>query len=242
MMVNIHNIIEEQAISRVNQLYEQVKAEKAPWLSCDCENCRLDTICYVLNRINPRYIVSGRGVTHHADVFMNDTQLSADIDRLGIEGMRLVSTAKRPYHKTAILNASKDPEVKRPVFIFPTFIGTVFDGSTFEPLADALVTLKEGQTNAEMMDASWQNPCKTFKATKGSYTFWVAPEVAEEENENKEFTFTIEVAAAGYTPVTYTFSVPLRSSNNTRRELNSTYSLKIQDLFLFRTDIINEQE
>ncbi|MBQ2571571.1 MAG: late competence development ComFB family protein, partial [Treponema sp.] len=63
-MFNIHNIMEEQVESRVNQLYDHVKGQNAPWLDCDCENCRKDTICYVLNRIPPRYILSGRGVTH----------------------------------------------------------------------------------------------------------------------------------------------------------------------------------
>ena len=241
-MINIHNIMEEQVISRINELYDQVMKKGATWLTCDCENCRLDTISFVLNRIQPRYVVSGRGVTHNTAAFLNDTQIAADIDRLGLDGMRLVSTAKRPYHKSAKLNANKGPELKTPVYNFPTFIGNVFDGSTFEPLVDAKVLLKEGDAVAEMMDASWSNPSKTFSSTNGSYTFWPAPKVTAEEKENREFTFTVEVSAEGYVPVIYTFSISLVSEKNDRRELNSTYSLKIQDLFLFRTDVINEQE
>ena len=242
LMINIHNIMEEQVISRINELYDQVMKKGSPWLTCDCENCRLDTISYVLNRIQPRYVVSGRGVTHNTAAILADTQIAADIDRLGLDGMKMVSTAKRPYHKSAKLNANKAPELKTPVFNFPTFIGNVYDGSTFEPLIGARVFLKENENLAEMMDASWANPCKTFSSTNGSYTFWLAPKVAMEEKENQEFTFTIEVIAEGYTSAIYTFSVPLVSEKNDRRELNSTYSLKIQDLFLFRTDIINEQE
>ncbi len=243
MDINIHNIMEEQVISRVNELYEQVTRKGSSWLTCDCDNCRLDTICYVLNRILPRYVVSGRGITHNAAV-LGDIQLSADIDRLALEGMRLVSTAKRPYHKYGRLNAATSPNsvTSTPVFNFPTFIGNVYDGSTFEPLAGAQILLKEGGTVASMMDSSWLNPCRTFAQTHGSYSFWVAPEVADHDKENKEFNFTLEITADGYDSVTYTFTVPLVSETTDRRELNSTYSLKVQDLFLFRSDIINELE
>ena len=242
MMVNIHNIMEEQVISRVNQLYEQVKDRGTSWLSCDCENCRLDTINYVLNRIPPRYVVSGRGVAHNTAAVLSDSQLAADIDRIGLEGMRLVSMAKRPYHKTLKLNGGKAPLMIYPAFHFPTFTGAVYDGSTFEPLIGANVLLKHEGETAVMMDSSWANPCTTFKATLGNYTFWVAPEPASKESIAREFTFTVEISAEGYLPVTYSFDVPLVSEMNDRRELNSVYSLKIQDLFLFRDDVVNEQE
>lgn len=242
MMVNIHNIMEEQVINRVNQLYDQVKAKGASWLTCDCENCRLDTINYVLNRIPPRYVVSGRGVTHNTADILTNRQLSADIDSIGLEGMKMVSMVKRPYHKTLRLNEGKRPELGCPVFNFPTFMGSINDGSTFEPISDAEILLKMDGEIAEMMDSSWSNPARTFSATHGSYTFWVQPVQATEDHESKEFTFTVDVTAEGYVPVTYSFNVPLISEHADRRELNSVYSLKIQDLFLFRTDIINEQE
>ena len=240
-MVNIHNIMEEQVINRINELYQKVKSKGSSWLTCDCDNCRLDTISYVLNRIPPRYVVSGRGMTHNSSI-LNDTQLQADIDRIGIEGMRMVSTAKRPYHNAGRLSSSSLPELRSPVFNFPTFIGNIYDGSTFEPLAGAQISLKDEDGLVQMMDASWANPCNTYEATNGSYSFWVAPRIAEENKESKEFTFTVEVIAEGYTPVTYNLSLPLVSEVQDRRELNSTYSLKIQDLFMFRTDIINELE
>ena len=241
-MVNIHNIMEEQVLARINNLYEQVKEKGCSWLSCDCENCRLDTASYVLNRIPPRYVVSGRGVAHNADI-ISDSQLAADIDRIGIEGMRLVSTAKRPYHKAPALNGgARTPGLSHPVFNFPTFIGNIFDGSSFEPIIGATITLKLGNDVAPMMDPSWSNPSKTFAATNGSYTFWVKPVVADEEKQSKEFHFSVEVEAPNYSPAVYSFSIPIISEAIDRRELNSTYSLKIQDLFLFRSDISNDME
>ena len=234
--------MEEQVIARVNELYDQVKAKGTSWLTCDCENCRLDTINYVLNRIPPRYVVSGRGVAYNQGTLLKDSQLNADIDRICLDGMRLVSTAKRPYHKAALLNDHKAPELKCPMFNFPTFIGNVFDGSTFEPITGADILLKLDDTVVTMMDSSWTNPCKTYAASHGSFTFWVAPQKAQKEKENREFTFTIEASMEGFSPVTYSFSVPLVSEITDKRELNSVYSLKIQDIFLFRSDIVNEQE
>src|SRR5574344_1429819 len=99
-MVQVHNIMAEHVMARVDELYNQVKEMNPSWLTCDCENCRIDTVNFVLNRRPPKYIVSGRGVTHNT-ALLNDTQLKADIDALAIEGMRLVSAAKRPYHNAA---------------------------------------------------------------------------------------------------------------------------------------------
>jgi len=238
-MLEVHNIMEEQVIARVNELYDQVKEMNPAWLTCDCDNCRVDTINFVLNRIPPKYVVSGRGVTHNT-ALLADTQLKADIDALAIEGIRLVSAAKRPYHNAA--RKIEKPIVEGSVFNFPTFIGNVFDGTTFEPLSGAKILLKLDNENAQMMDISWANPTQTFAATKGSFTFWVKPIKADTQKESKEFHFSLEISANEYTPITYSFDVPLVSDDFDRRELNSTYSLKIQDLFLFRTDIENPME
>lgn len=240
-MVKIHNIMEEQVISHVNELYDQVKAKGAVWLTCDCENCRLDTINYVLNRIPPRYVVSGKGVTYNNAVALSDSQLSIDIDRLSLEGMKLVSNAKRSYHKSQDENSSSVAQ-NVPVYNFPTFTGNVYDGSTFESLDNVELTLKLGNEKAVMMDSGWNNPCKTFAGAKGSFTFWVAPIPAEGEKQNKEFTFTIEAKLEGYDTVTYSFDIPLVSEIKDRRQLNSVYSLKTQDIFMFRSDVVNELE
>lgn len=238
-MLQVHNLMEEQVIARINELYDQVKEMNPSWLTCDCENCRIDTVNFVLNRIPPKYVVSGRGVTHNS-ALLNDTQLKADIDALGIEGIRLVSAAKRPYHNAA--HKIEKNVSHGPVFNFPTFIGNIFDGATFEPLNGAKILLKQDNEQAQMMDISWANPTQTFAATKGSYTFWVKPVIANADKESKEFHFSLEVTAAGYSPITYSFDVPLVSDSNNHQELNSTYSLKIQDLFLFRADIENPME
>ena len=238
--MNIHNIMEEQVYSRINDLYDKLRQDNASWLSCDCENCRLDTVSYVLNRIPPKYVVSGRGVTHFSDVFSNP-QLNADIDSLGIEGIRLVSSAKRPYHNVAREKCVESP-VPSPKFNFPTFQGVVMDGSSFEPLSNATITLKMDGDLAVMNDITWANPCKTFKTTRGAYSFWVKSVPTAENGENRQFHFSIDITADGYAPITYSFEVPLISESTAGSELNMTYALKIQDLFMFRADIENPME
>ena len=86
--MNVHNIMEEKVFNHVNDLYNQMKEQNVSWLSCDCEQCRLDTASYVLNRIPPRYVVSGRGVSHNAS--LDDTQLRADINALVMEGKQTI--------------------------------------------------------------------------------------------------------------------------------------------------------
>lgn len=237
-MLQVHNLMEEKVYECVNTLYDQIKKTGASWLTCDCENCRVDAVNYVLNRIPPHYVVSGRGVTHNVEL-LNEHQLKADIDSLAIEGIRLVSSAKRPFH-SEIKKTTEIPS--EPVFNFPTLVGTVFDGSTFEPLENVYIDLRLNDKLAEMMDASWANPTQTFSATKGSYSFWPKPIMASQDNENKSFTFTVEISAEGYTPSTYTFSIPLVSERVNRFEPNSVYTIKIQDLFLFKSDIKNPME
>ena len=237
--MKVHNVMEELITARANLMYERLNETKPAWLTCDCKDCRLDVVCYVLNRIPPRYVVSGRGVVHTMKL-VPTPQIKADIDALVIEAVRAINSTKRPYHKDIAPSArSKAPEVS---FNFPIFSGSVFDGTSFEPLIDCTITLKYGEGNADMVDKTWANPCKTYSVTNGSYSFWVKPMKADKVGESKYFTFTIEVGAEGYESVSHAFSVPLVSEAERQSEAHTSYSLKIQDLFLFRSDIKNPME
>lgn len=225
--------MEERVASKVNNLYDSLVSQKATWLSCDCQNCRLDSISYVLNRIPPRYIVSGRGLTHF--VSKDDTQINADINVLALEGIRLVNAAKRPYHKENT-SSYKVEELAKPRFYFPTITGCVFDGITFEPLSNTLVTLKINGKVIPMIDATWQNPCPTFNATKASYAFLAKPQDADKENQHCIFDFCIEVSSNGYSNSSCILSLPLISEVADHTRINSMYTLKMQDIFLYKND------
>lgn len=239
--MEVHNLMEEIVTKHVNKLYDQMKEANQSWLTCDCENCRIDTISYVLNRVAPRYVVSGRGV-NHLTADLDNVQFTADLDAVGIEGIRTVSATKRPYHTEKIGKKAGSIELDGPVYNFPIFQGAVIDGMTFEPLCDATVTLKINDNKAIMTDMTWTNPCKTFKSTNGNYSYWVKPETAEKAGETKKFTFTIEVECEGYKGTVYSFDYSCVSETADRSKINSLYSLKIQDLFLFKNEIENPME
>ena len=238
--MNVHNLMEDLVIKNVDKMYEQVKEAKAAWLSCDCENCRLDTVSYVLNRIPPKYIVSGRGVTHASET-LNNKQLLADVDALILEGMRTVNSTKRPFHN----NARKDCTVlanDKPSFNFPTFTGTILDGSTFEPVTDAQIIMKIDGKPVEMIDKTWSNPYTTCRSTKGSFSFWAKAIQAKNEGEQQKFAFTFEITAPGYTSTTYNIVLPVISEASSRKEIDSTYFLKLKDFILFKEGIENPME
>lgn len=239
--MKIHNLMEELVETKVNKLYDDLKQVNTVWLTCDCENCRADTMAFVLNRIPPKYIVSPRGITHTA-AEGSLTQIKADIDTLAMEGIRLVSSSKRPTHKVKAQPESLYISGTTPYFFFPIFTGTVMDGTTFEPLTNATITLSKDGKQAEMIDQTWLNPAKTYISTKGTYSFCVKPEKAETEKQNAHYDFSVKVEAEGYETVSYAFSIPVTSEVLHESKGLSLYSLKIQDLFLFPKDMYNPME
>lgn len=239
--MKVHNLMEDFVKARVDDLYDQLKAAKTRWLTCDCENCRIDTLSYVLNRVPPKYIVSGRGITHAASD-LNTTQIKADVDTLTMDGIRLVSSSKRPCHNQSYVSDAEKMQGTGPYFYFPIFTGTVFDGTNFEPLQNVKITLKVNGTIASMMDQTWQNPCQTFKATSGAYSFCVSPETAQSEGLNKTYVCELNLECTGYESTTYAFSVPVVSEILKASKVTPTYSLKIQDIFLFPEGLENPME
>lgn len=230
--MNVHNIMEDIVKARVDSLYEQLKNSNTAWLTCDCENCRADVISYVLNRVTPKYVVSGRGVTHSSEL-LDDHQLRADINAICLDGIRIISSTKRPFHSLPREECTVSAFTV-PTFNFPTFVGTILDGHTFEPVANAKILLKQDGKIAEMVDQTWINPACTYASTKGSYSFWVKSIPAEKVDESKKFNFSLEVSAEGYDSIIYNFEASVVSENKIQLELNTVNSIKIKDLVIFR--------
>lgn len=226
--------MEEFVTQIVNELYDNLVENKANWVTCSCDSCRLDAISYVLNRISPHYIISGRGVVYTTQI-LNDPQLRADVGALGIEAIRIISSVQRPYHKISSEN-KKELKLKdyKPSFNFPVFSGVVYNGITFEVLPNVKITLKDNNDNIiQMQDFSWENPCRTFNSTKGSYSFWPKSIPAENPNETKKFHFIIEAQAEGFSPATCGFEIVLVSDEFQKVNIDQSLTLKLKDLFLF---------
>lgn len=237
--MNVHNMMEDLVAAEINALYDQIKSSGSPWLTCDCKNCRLDTISYVLNRIPPKYVVSGRGVTHSNEIFA-DHQLIADISAVAMDGIRIISSTKRPFH----MLPREECEVKveeNPSFNFPTFTGTILDGSTFEPISGAKVLLKLDGNPVDMVDMTWANPTQTFQSTKGSFAFWAKSLPAVKAGESRKFAFEVEVEVDGYEKSYHYFEVPIISDSTTKNVLNTACSIRIRDIVLFRRDFADTE-
>lgn len=238
--MNVHNIMEDLVQKSVNKFYDQVKAANAPWLTCDCENCRLDTISYVLNRVPPKYVVSSRGITHSVDT-LNDHQLKADMEALILEGMRIVSSTKRPFHNSDRKDCAIET-IEKPAFNFSNITGTILDGSTFEPVTNATVLLKINGKPADMIDKTWNNPFITCKSTRGSYNFWMKPIEAPKAGTKKTFRMQLEISASGYSPLSFHFELPVTAEATSRSEIDTTFTLKLKDLVIFKEGIENEMD
>lgn len=96
MLLKVQNVMEAYVIRRTNTLYEEFSKSNNPFPSCSCETCRLETICHALNKIQPKYVVSGRGMNYVQSTLSNQTK--TDIDAAIIDGMRVTNANKRPYH------------------------------------------------------------------------------------------------------------------------------------------------
>lgn len=225
--MNVHNLMEELVYAEVNGLFDAAKRNGADWLTCDCAQCRLDVVCYVLNRVSPRYIVSGRGLAHaETGVTLEKGQLSADVSRIGLEGMRRVLATQRPHG-----GASGLPET--PVFNLPTIVGRVLDGLTFEPVKDVEVFLLRDGVPAEPIDPSWANPYRISPQTPGTFTFWVKPVKAEREGEKRVFPFEIRVSLAGHDPLSHFFEIGSSSESVIRTAYTADHSFFLPDLHIF---------
>ena len=230
--MNVHNLMEEIVKKSVDNLYENAKSEKLDWLTCDCANCRLDTVSYVLNRISPKYVVSGRGAAH-ATRDLENNQLQADIEAIALEGMKTVNSTKRPYHLDSF-DKQSDDKPSTPYFNFCTFSGRVLDGATFEPVPNATVTFKFQGKIAEMFDSTWSNPYITMDVTQGYFSFLLKPIKTKKANEVKSFCFSIEISAQDYEGIQYHFELPIFSENGKRTNFDSTFTYRLNDFVIFK--------
>lgn len=226
-MTSIHNIMEDLVFTEVNKLYDELLASPPAWFSCACTQCRLDAMCYVLNRIQPQYIKSSRGLAHFVqpDDF-SKMQLLADVSALAVAAAKQIAKNTRPHENI-------QEEVNYPVFNFPTITGRILDGKTFSPLSNIEVYLKVANTVVEQMNVLWQNPYSISEQTAGTFTFLPKYVRASKAGLNEVFPFSICVDKEGYKPLNYYFKIGVESSETVQSEVSMKNYFKLPDLFLF---------
>jgi len=229
--MEIHNISEDLIINSVKTVFEAIKNDNNPNNFCLCEQCKLDTICYALNRTEPHYVVSNRGMTRIEHDWSGKQQTEADLYSLIYTGLRIISHNRRP---TANHDENFSVLTDKAGFYLPVLIGRLFDGENFAPVANAKVELRYNGEIVTMRNQNWQNPYTIVSNTSGTFTFWPAPIPAEANGIKKIFEFTIKIEAADYENLSHFFKVSSISSIQTPSSHSNESTFKLPDLYLFR--------
>jgi competence protein ComFB len=229
--MEIHNTTEDLVFAKVEAIFDSIAREGNPENFCLCYQCRMDTACYVLNRTEPRYIVSNRGVARVEQENMERQQKDADIVALVHEGLKRINHNQRPNvrHQGGAVPAAGNT----PVFNIPTIVGRLFNGTNFAPLSDVKVELHRGGELVSMKDNNWQNPYTLVANTEGTFTFWPNPIPAEKADLRKIFEYSIKVEAPNLESLNHFFKIPVISEIQSAASYSMGRTFKLPDLYMF---------
>lgn len=230
--MEIHNVTEDIVLDAVNEIFDEIEREGKEDRPCTCYQCRLDTACYTLNRLTPRYVVSSRGVARAETDSIEKQQEEADVVSLVHEGLQKIAKSKRPHFEH--LGRRESPRMAEgPVFNFPTLVGRVFNGQNFEPLIDIDVFLTSDGKLTQMLDPNFQNPYRLISNTAGTFSFWPKPISAEAVGIERKFDFTVAAAAPGLEELRHHFELTITSEYVATTSFSMQRTFKIPDLYLF---------
>jgi len=231
--MELHNIIEDMIISRVDVIFDDIRKEKNPANLCLCDHCRMDTICYVLNRTPPHYIVSNRGASRVQWESLERQQQEADITTLIYEGLKRVNHNQRPNYNHSAGGNESGLNSNLPVFNIPTIIGRLFNGNNFAPLAGIDVELLHNGELVPMKDQNWQNPCRIVANTEGTFSFWPAATASSSAGQRETFEYSLRVAAPEFETLIHFFEIPVASEIQTAGSFTLERTFKLPDLYMF---------
>jgi len=239
--MEFHNTSEDVVVQAVQKIFEEIEKNGNPENYCLCYQCRVDTICYTLNRIEPQYMVSNRGFTRIDPSSIKHQQMEADISSLVYKGIRLVNHNQRPTapHDGTAVNQNK---ITHPLFDIPTIAGRIYNGVSFEPVASIDVSLYCDGELVQMRNANWQNPYTMIASTPGSFNFWPAPIIADSPETTREFKFTIKVRSPDFEPLNHYFSIIGTSKFHTPHSYTLNRTFKLPDLYIFPPGGDEEQD
>ncbi len=239
-MMDIRNIMEDAVKAMVEELFEREDREKRLDF-CTCDQCKLDVVCYVLNRVKPEYIVSSRGLAYSEKEGLDKVQRQADLISMVKEGWGKVSHFPR-LTSDHVGGGPLNVDLKGPVFNFPTIMGRVFDGRTFAPLGEGAVRLLTGGAEVAMVDPNWQNPFVLAGATGGTYIFWPRSIVASPQEVDRKVVFEIKVEVPGLEGISHYIEITSIPESSARLDFSLQRVFKVPDLFLFPEGQADEDE
>ena len=231
--MELHNVIEDMVIPKVADIFNTIEKGGNPDKLCICDQCRIDTACYVLNRVAPFYIVSSRGAVRAQKENVERQQREADIAALIYDGLKRVNHNHRPNIEPG--SPLQDIPADKPVYNIPTITGRLFDGNNFAPISGLKLELYYNGALVAMKDRNWQNPLNLVSHTEGTYSFWPVPVIAEKSGDHTTFEYTLKVKGEGdgYEALTHVFRIPVISEIQTTKSFNLERTFKLPDLFMF---------
>jgi competence protein ComFB len=229
--MEIYNLMEDYVKHAIKVLLDDKEG------ICKCEQCRMDMVCYCLNKTKPRYVISSRGFVHTRNEKRENMQMNIDILALGQEAVDVISSMPRHEQKIKTDNAEVKKEIGKSYFFFPVFVGRVVD-EEFQALSNAKVTLTfaDSGEKAEMIGDYWKNPTTLVPAMDGTFSFHARPLPADEINIKKKFKFCLEIEKEGYETACKYFEIDIISSISSRELDIAANFHQIEDAILFKED------
>lgn len=229
--MRVHNLVKDLVVQKVEELYADSAELRALSLDQD-PGSQFDVVCYVLNRVPPMYVVSGRGIAHNETIdYQTKVQQLADITRLVKQGMESVGRNRRSRADGTFGSLRQGPFLN-----FPSIIGRMFNGVNFEPVHDLTVGLYQDGQLVKVIDPNWQNPYKLVLNTAGTYLFWPHPQTAQPSEQSRTVEMELRVDDPRFEPLHYFFSLTLAASEDFVDFVNTTASTRLKDLYLFPRD------
>jgi len=222
-------MMEESVMRVVNEICDDAEASENAASYCTTPDCRMDTACYVLNRIPQRYVSSARGHAYAEIELDDDRQLFVDIMTLAHEGLRRVSSVRRSFYETGSESA---PPLAGPHFYLPTVKGRLLHGTSFALVSGVRVKLLMDDRPVTMLDARWQNPYEVVEHTPGTYLFWPAPVAAQAAGDRRSFEFEVCVDDERFEPLHHFFTLERTSTGQPPDALGYSGAHRLPDLYL----------
>jgi competence protein ComFB len=223
--------MEDIVKSETDKICASIEGGEAAGGICTCPQCRLDAACYVLNRVQPRYFISNRGLVREEQNTLDRQQLAADVTTLVLKALKMVGHNRRAGVHEKEGAAKKGSE--KPVFNLPAITGRLFDGRNFEPMRDIQAELYFEGALVPMKNANWQNPCLLSPQTEGAYAFWPQSMAAAEAGEHGSFEFLLCAEAQGLDPFKLRLKIPVISERVSHDSPSESRTFRVNDVYMF---------
>lgn len=175
----------EQKISKLADSYFKEKNIPAN------TNMRMDIIAYTLNRVQPQYVTSARGVLHSYD--KGDTEENIEILNTIAKACDVIRRRKEntPIDSIPLI------EENGYYLTYPSIMGNIFSASSFEKVESALVYMYYNSKLIEGYGANFPNPAVVSKNVPGKFMFCFMPQKVD-SNDSMDIDLDIVIEAKNY--------------------------------------------